>query len=51
MDKINSGQGTIGQLMVNPQLNEALDGATREFQALAKGLETNPQKFVTIRLF
>jgi phospholipid/cholesterol/gamma-HCH transport system substrate-binding protein len=51
MDKINSGQGTIGQLMVNPQLNAALDGATREFQALAQGLQANPMKFVRIRLF
>ena len=51
MDRINSGQGTIGQLMVNPQLNEALAGTTREFQELAKGLKTNPKKFVSIRVF
>jgi hypothetical protein len=37
--------------MVNPQLNAALDGATREFQALAQGLQANPMKFVRIRLF
>lgn len=51
MDKVNSGQGTIGQLLVNPQLNEALAGTTREFQALAKGLKANPLKFVALRLF
>ena len=51
MARINSGQGTIGQLMVNPQLNEALAGTTREFQELAKGLKTNPRKFVSIRVF
>ena len=51
MDKINSGQGTIGQLMVNPQLNEALDGTTREFQELAKGLKANPKKFVKFKVF
>ena len=51
MARINSGQGTIGQLMVNPQLNEALDGTTREFQELAKGLKANPRKFVSIRVF
>jgi phospholipid/cholesterol/gamma-HCH transport system substrate-binding protein len=51
MARINSGQGTIGQLMVNPQLNEALAGTTREFQALAKGLQKNPRKFVRIRVF
>jgi phospholipid/cholesterol/gamma-HCH transport system substrate-binding protein len=51
MARINAGQGTIGQLMVNPQLNEALAGTTREFQELAKGLKTNPRKFVSIKVF
>jgi phospholipid/cholesterol/gamma-HCH transport system substrate-binding protein len=51
MDKLNSGQGTIGQLMVNPQLNEALAGTTREFQELAKGIRANPRKFVALRIF
>ena len=51
MDRINSGQGTVGQLMVNPQLNEALAGTTREFQELMKGLRTNPRKFVTLKIF
>ena len=51
MDRINSGQGTAGQLMVNPQLSEALAGTTREFQELAKGLKANPRKFVALRVF
>jgi phospholipid/cholesterol/gamma-HCH transport system substrate-binding protein len=51
MAKINSGQGTIGQLLVNPQLNEALAGTTREFQELAKGLKSNPKKFVKFKVF
>jgi phospholipid/cholesterol/gamma-HCH transport system substrate-binding protein len=50
MDKINSGQGTLGQLMVNPQMYDALAGATREFQGLAKDVRTNPKKFLSIRL-
>ena len=51
MDRINSGQGTFGQLMVNPQLSEALAGTTREFQELAKGLRANPGKFIALKLF
>ena len=51
MDRINSGSGTAGQLMVNPQLTEALAGTTREFQELAKGLKANPRKFIALRLF
>jgi phospholipid/cholesterol/gamma-HCH transport system substrate-binding protein len=51
MDRVNSGQGTLGQLMVNPQLNEALAGATRDFQELANGIRANPRKFIAIRIF
>ena len=50
VDKINAGQGTIGQLMVNPQLYDALTGATREFQSLAHDARANPKKFLTLRL-
>ena len=39
-----------GQLMVNPQLYDSLNGATREFQSLAKDMRANPKKFLTIRL-
>jgi phospholipid/cholesterol/gamma-HCH transport system substrate-binding protein len=50
LDKINSGQGALGQLMVNPALYDSLNGATREFQSLAKDIRANPKKFLTIRL-
>src|ERR1035437_326216 len=50
IDKINAGQGTLGQFMVNPQLYDTLNGATREFQSLAKDIRANPKKFLTIRL-
>jgi len=51
MDKIHSGQGTAGQLMVNPQLGETLAGVTRELQGLSEGLKKNPMKMVKFRLF
>jgi phospholipid/cholesterol/gamma-HCH transport system substrate-binding protein len=50
IDKINAGQGTLGQLLVNPRLYDSLNGATREFQSLAKDMRSNPKKFLTIRL-
>jgi phospholipid/cholesterol/gamma-HCH transport system substrate-binding protein len=50
MDKINSGQGTAGQFLDNPQLYDAITGATREFQGLAKDIRTNPKKFLRIQL-
>jgi phospholipid/cholesterol/gamma-HCH transport system substrate-binding protein len=50
IDKLNSGQGTLGQFMVNPQIYDSINGATREFQSLAKDMRANPKKFLTIRL-
>ena len=50
IDKLNSGQGTLGQFMVNPQLYESVNGATKEFQSLAKDIRANPKKFLTITL-
>jgi hypothetical protein len=31
-------------------LYDSLNGATREFQSLAKDMRANPKKFLTIRL-
>ena len=50
IDKISSGQGTVGQFLVNPQLYDSINGATKEFQSLAKDIRANPKKFLTIRL-
>jgi phospholipid/cholesterol/gamma-HCH transport system substrate-binding protein len=50
IDKINSGQGTLGQMLVNPALYDSLTGATRELQSLAKDMRANPKKFLSIRL-
>ena len=51
MENANRGGGSLGQFMVNPQLKNAIDGTTRDFQALAKGLKANPRKFIAIRIF
>jgi phospholipid/cholesterol/gamma-HCH transport system substrate-binding protein len=50
LDKISSGQGTVGQFLVNPQLYDAMNGAMREFQDLAKDMRANPKKFLRIKL-
>ena len=50
VDKINAGQGTIGQLMVNPALYDSLNGTAREVQSLIKDMHANPKKFLTIKL-
>jgi phospholipid/cholesterol/gamma-HCH transport system substrate-binding protein len=40
----------VGQLLVNPQMYDAMNGAMREFQALAKDIRSNPKKFLTLRV-
>jgi len=50
IDRINSGQGTVGQLLTNPQLYDTLNGATHEFQDLAKDIRANPKRFLRIKL-
>ncbi len=50
LDKVNSGQGTIGQLLVNQQMYDNLNGATRELHLLMKDFRANPKKFLRIKL-
>ncbi len=51
LDKVNSGEGTLGQLLLNPSLYESLDGTARvEVQSLMKDFRANPKKFLTIQL-
>ena len=50
IDKVNSGEGTIGQLLVNPQLYDAINGSTRELHGLLKDFRANPKKFLRIKL-
>jgi phospholipid/cholesterol/gamma-HCH transport system substrate-binding protein len=50
LDKLNSGQGTLGQLLVNPQMYDNLNGATRELHGLMKDFRANPKKFLRIKL-
>ena len=50
IDKVNSGQGTIGQLLVNQQLYDNLNGATRQMNLLMQDFRANPKKFLRIKL-
>ena len=48
--KINAGEGTLGQLLVNPQLYESLNGTSRAVETFMKDFRANPKKFLTIQL-
>ena len=51
VERMNSGQGTAGQLQVNPQLNQALEGTMRELGASgvdAKVLNISERGFMAV---
>lgn len=50
LNRIQSGEGTLGQLTVNPRFSDALDQSIRQLQQLAAGLEKNPRKFLAFQV-
>jgi phospholipid/cholesterol/gamma-HCH transport system substrate-binding protein len=50
LDKISTGDGTMGQLLNNPALYESMDNTMREVQGFMKDFRANPKKFLTIQL-
>ncbi len=50
LGKIDSGEGTLGQLLVNPSLYQTLDGTMQDTHALIKDFRANPKKFLSIKL-
>ena len=50
VERLQSGQGTMGQLMVNPQLYESMNGTMKEMNSFMKDFRANPKKFLTIQL-
>ncbi len=49
--KINSGQGTAGQLVNNRELYDELNKTNKELQALIVDVKTNPKKYLTVKIF
>jgi phospholipid/cholesterol/gamma-HCH transport system substrate-binding protein len=50
IDKISAGQGTLGQLVVNPALYDSMTATTRELTALLVDVHKDPKKFLRIKL-
>ncbi len=51
MDKINSGQGSLGMLINNDTLYNNLNGASKQLNELVEDVKLNPQRYVTISVF
>jgi phospholipid/cholesterol/gamma-HCH transport system substrate-binding protein len=49
MDRVNAGQGTAGQLLVNPQLRDSVAKSEAELNSLIDAVGKHPTRFVQIR--
>lgn len=50
-DKINRGEGTIGQLVQNDTLYYELESASRELNQLLEDMKLNPNRYVKVSVF
>lgn len=51
VDAMRYGQGGLGQMLVNAQTYESLNGALRNLQAGVKDFRENPRKFLWLKIF
>lgn len=49
LDRIDSGQGTVGQFLVNPQLRDSLNRVRSELNSLTTAFGRHPLRFVQLR--
>jgi len=50
LNKINSGQGTVGQLIVNDTLYQNLDSLVANLSAISKKIKQNPSKAIDLSI-
>jgi phospholipid/cholesterol/gamma-HCH transport system substrate-binding protein len=51
MNKINKGEGTIGQLMTNDSLYQAIEKSAKDLDMLIVDLKENPKRYVHFSVF
>ena len=51
VDALNSGEGSMGQMLSNAQTYESLNGALRDLQSTMKEFREDPQKFLRLKVF
>jgi phospholipid/cholesterol/gamma-HCH transport system substrate-binding protein len=51
VDALNSGEGSMGQMISNAQTYETLNGKLHELQSTMKEFREDPQKFLRLKIF
>jgi len=51
LQKINRGEGTVGQLIHNEQLYREIEKAARDLNLLLEDIKNNPSKYVKVSVF
>ena len=51
LQKINKGEGTVGQLLSNEQLYKEVEKAARDLNLLLEDIKKNPSKYVKVSVF
>jgi phospholipid/cholesterol/gamma-HCH transport system substrate-binding protein len=51
LQKINKGEGTVGQLLNNEQLYKEVEKAARDLNLLLEDIKANPSKYVKVSVF
>ncbi len=51
LQKINKGEGTVGQLLTNEQLYKEVEKAARDLNLLLEDIKLNPGKYVKVSVF
>ena len=51
IDKVSTGNGTVGKLMNDDALYRRLDSLLVHFDSLAADIKKNPRKYINLRIF
>jgi len=50
MAKLNSGEGTVGQLLKDRQLYENMNGAVNDMRSLLTAIKSDPKKYLNVKV-
>jgi len=51
MDRVNSGEGSLGKMIQDPAVYDNLNAATRELEELLYDIKINPSRYVRVSVF